>query len=198
MLITPPAMLSYPNLLTPRPKMDAKPGDAPVYGCTLVFPKDADLSHLKEAATAALKERFGDKTQSLLKAGSLRIPFRPVADKYDEELFGYYISVSANTTKPGLVDRYAGPDGKPAPLTDTDKLYAGCFVKAALSVYAYDKSGNRGVAFGLQHIQWWAEGKRLDNRKAAVDAFSAEAAPEASLETITAGKSESLSDLLGG
>jgi len=199
MLITPPAMLSYPALLTPRLGPNPKPGDLPTYGCTLVFPKDADLTELKNAATAALKERFGDKLQSLLKNGSLRIPFRPVGDKYDEDTYGYFINVSAKTTKPGLVDRYAGPDGKPAPLTDVDKLYPGCMVKAAVSVYSYDNSGNKGVSFGLQHIQWWAEGTRLDNRKAAADAFAAEALPEASLAAMGgSSKADSLSDLLGG
>ncbi len=201
MIITPPAILSYPSLLTPRLGPNPKPGEQASYGCTLLFPVGTDISELKKAATAALYERFGDKTDALFSSGVLRTPFRKVDGKYDPAKYSVFINVSSKQTKPGLVDRYAGPDGRPAPLSDPEKLYPGCFVKAALSVYAYDSSGNRGVAFGLQHIQWWADGERLDNRKGAQDAFSAESRPEGDMSAMSGGpKAEAgsnLADLIG-
>lgn len=196
-LITPPAVLSYPSLLVPRLPPNAKPGEAASFGCTLLFEKDADLKALKEAATAALYERFGAKTDDLFAQGSLRVPFRKPDGKYDTEKYQCYINVSSKQTKPGLVDRYAGADGRPMPLTDTEKLYPGCYVKASLNVYTYDASGNKGVSFGLQHIQWWADGERLDNRKSAQDSFSAEPRPDADMSTMAKGGGNNLADLLG-
>ncbi|MDE3023175.1 MAG: DUF2815 family protein [Pseudomonadota bacterium] len=200
---TPPAMLSYPALLVPR-KNKFRPEDAPTYGCTLVFPVGADLKELSAAAREALDAKFGkDEVTKMLKASppKLRLPFREDAEKYDPEKYKFYIQISSKD-KPGLVDRYAGADGKPAPL-DTSKLYPGCFVKAVLSVYAYENSGNRGVNFGLQHIQWWADGTRLDNRIEAADAFNAETRPEADLTSLTEASTKAepgaaLNDLLAG
>lgn len=197
---SPEAMLSFPSLITPKLGPNPKPGDVAQYGCTLVFPKGTDMTALKKAATEALKEKFGDKLESLLKNGSIKLPFRKVGDKYDEEKYEYFINVRRKD-KPGIVDRYAGPDGKPAPLTDTEKLYPGCIVRASLSAYAYDVNGNKGVSFGLQHIQWREQGVRLDNRRSAVDSFDAEQRPDAVFEGSSTesavSKGEALNDLLG-
>jgi len=197
-VITPPAVLSYPALVRPRLPPNPRPGQEAVYGATLVFPVDADLTALKTVAMQALNEKFGaEEVAKMLKATppKLRVPFRKDADKYDPNKYGVFINVS-NKQKPGIVDRYAGPDGKPAVLTDLDKIYPGCFVKASLSVYTYDQNGNKGVAFGLQHLQWWADGERLDSRSNAADAFTAEARPEADLKSSAAAGSD-LNDLLG-
>lgn len=196
-LVTPAAVLSYPSLIVPRLPPNAKPGDQASFGCTLIFEKDVDIKPLKEAATAALYEKFGNRTDDLFAQGALRVPFRKPDGKYDTERFQCFINVSSKQTKPGLVDRYAGPDGRPMPLQDLEKLYPGCYVKAALRPYAYDASGNRGVAFGLQHIQWWADGERLDNRTSAQDAFDAEARPEGDMTTMAKDGKNNLADLLG-
>lgn len=199
LILTPPAVLSYPALIKPRLGPNPRPGQEAVYSATLVFLKDADLKPLKDAAMSALIDRFGaDDVKKMLQSTppKIRIPFRSDADKYDAEKYGIFINVT-NKSKPGLVNRYAGSDGKPAPL-DAEKFYPGCFVKAALSVYVYDQSGNKGVAFGLQHLQWWADGERLDSRVNASDAFTAEARPEGDLGAFGA-KAEpgaNLSDLL--
>ena len=211
-IITPPAVLSYP-IFTPEQLATAKerarrsgsfdPADVH-FGCTLLFPKGTDLSELKKAATAALYERFGEETETMFANGQLRTPFKKVkGSNYDADKYDDYLVVSAKQSAPGFVNRYAGPDGKPEALTDMDKLYPGCLVKAALSIYAYPKKGekgfgNRGVNFGLQHIQWWAEGTRLDNRVEASNAFSAEERPTADMSGGGAkAPGKNLADLLG-
>lgn len=198
-IITPPAMLSFPALLTPRLGPNPKPGQLAAYGCTLVFPKGADLTAMKTAAMTALKEKFGDQTEKLLKNGQIKIPFRKDEDKYDPEKWEYFINVSSKQNKPGIVDRYQDPvTKKPAPLTDADKLYPGCIVKASVSVYTYDTSGNKGVSFGLQHIQWWEHGTRLDNRRSAADSFEAEALADGGLDSLNPSEpGGNLNDLLG-
>jgi hypothetical protein len=79
-----------------------------------------------------------------------------------------------NKSKPGIVSTYPGPDGKPTPIDDTNAIYAGCRVRASLRAYAYDVSGNKGVAFSLGNLQKLADGDRLDGRKRAEDEFEAD------------------------
>jgi hypothetical protein len=71
-------------------------------------------------------------------------------------------------------------------ITDPSKVFAGCIVKASVNPFAYEQTGNRGIAFGLQNIQLWQheDVERLDNRANAEDEFSAEAAPEGALASL--------------
>ena len=48
-------------------------------------------------------------------------------------------------------------------------VYPGCWMRASISPYAYDNIG-KGVALGLNNIQWLGHGERLDSQtNAAVD-----------------------------
>ena len=114
-LITPEAMLSYPALFEPKPT----PSGELKYGCALVFQEGADLSALKKAALAALEERWGAKAKEMLQKKQLKWPFRDGAER-DAQGYGpgtTFINVSSKQ-QPGVVDRYAGPDGRPRPITD--------------------------------------------------------------------------------
>jgi hypothetical protein len=165
-IITPEARLSYPSLFKPRKRAD-NPNQEPRYEAVLVFDAGTDLTALKRAAVEVAKARWGDDAAKMIKAGTLRMPFRTDG----EEKYGpgtTFISVWSND-KPGLVDRYAGPDGKPVPITDPAVLYAGCKVRASVRAFAYPapgrpSTGNKGVSFGLQNLQKLGEGERLDNR----------------------------------
>ena len=58
-------------------------------------------------------------------------------------------------------------------ITDHAEVYSGCKVRATLSVFAYEKAGNRGVSFGLNNVQKLDDGERLDGRLKAEDDFGA-------------------------
>jgi hypothetical protein len=49
-----------------------------------------------------------------------------------------------------------------------------------VTAYAYDKAGNRGVAFGLQNIQKLKDGEAFDGRSKPEDDFQPVAAPAGS------------------
>ncbi len=169
-VITPEAVLSYPHLFEPN----TPPGAAePVYSCALVFTKGTDLSELKKAALAAAQEKFGNKAESLIRDGKLRMPFRTDAEDKGYPEGSVFMNVK-NKSKPGIVSIYPGPDGKPQPINDEGQIYAGCKVRASLRAYAYDVSGNKGVAFSLGNMQKMADGERLDGRKRAEDEFEAD------------------------
>ena len=72
-VITPEAIISYPHVFEPQ----TPPGASePVYSCCLVFPDGTDMSELKATAAAVAKEKWGDKTKSLMEGGKIRMPFR--------------------------------------------------------------------------------------------------------------------------
>ena len=170
-VISPEAIISYPHIFEPTiPPMATEP----VYSCVLVFSKDADLAEMKKIALEVAKEKFGNKTDSLIRDGKLRMPFR--TDGLEEK--GYpegscFMNVK-NKQRPDVVSIYPGPDGRPMSIDDPAQLYSGCKVKASLRAYAYDVSGNKGVSFALGNLQKLADGERLDGRKRGADEFAAD------------------------
>ena len=174
-VITPECTISYPALFEPKltPSGDEK------YSACLIFDKDADLSKLKTAVTSVATDRWGPKAAEQLRRKQLRAPFRDGAEKAGD---GYgpgkmFVNASSNR-QPGVVDRFAGSDGKPRVITDPDEIYPGCRVRASLLPFAYEVQGNKGVSFLLGNVQKLGDGPRLDGRRRAQDEFDAlEAAP---------------------
>jgi hypothetical protein len=182
-LITPEAMLSYPALFEPKPT----PSGDLKYGCALVFQEGADLSALKKAALAALEEHWGAKAKEMLQKKQLKWPFRDGAER-DAQGYGpgtTFINVSSKQ-QPGVVDRYAGTDGRPRPITDPSEVYPGCFVRASLRPFTYDTNGSKGVSFGLQNLQKLRDGERIDGRMRPEDEFEAVERGAADLDDLLA------------
>ena len=180
-IITPKAILSYPHLFEPRP---STPGGEPVYSCSLVFEPGTDLSAMKQEALRVAREKWADKTDAMLRTGKIRMPFREDGEEKGYPPGAVFINVRSRTA-PGIVDRYAGPDGKPVRINDPEAVYPGCYVRASLRAFAYDTNGNRGVSFGLCNVQKLGDGQRLDGRKKPEDEFEAEE------------RTPSVSDILG-
>jgi hypothetical protein len=59
-----------------------------------------------------------------------------------------------------------GPDRK-------DEFYAGCFARATIRAFAYDKNGNKGVSFALQNVQKLKNGEPFGSKRKAEDDFEA-------------------------
>ena len=75
-----------------------------------------------------------------------------------------YMSVSSKT-KPGIVDKDVDP------ILDSTEVYSGCFARVSINAFAYNKQGNRGISFGLNHVQKLADGDYLGGRSKAEDDF---------------------------
>jgi hypothetical protein len=181
-LITPIATLSYPHLFKPQAAMEE--GGPPKYGCVLVFPAGTDLGLLKAAALAVATAKYGDKAAGMIRGGKLRWPFRTDEDRGYPE--GSVTISPTSKERPLVVGRYKSPvDGKAELIEDESKAYAGAQVKAQVGAYCYDRNGNRGVTFGLNGVQLWADGPRLDGRVSARDAFDAEEPAVADLADLT-------------
>jgi hypothetical protein len=76
-------------------------------------------------------------------------------------------AAATSMRQPGVIDA-----GK-ARLMSDDDFYSGCYARATVTAYAYDKSGNKGVAFGLQNLQKLADGEAFSGRVAPEDDFEA-------------------------
>lgn len=174
-VITGVATLSYPHL--DKAQKAQKEGDKEKFTATFVFPPNADLTALYNAANEAAEDRFGSKGPAMLKSGQLRSPFRTdaVAKGYAE---GSVFINTRSDRQPGLVYLHAGPDGKsPAIIEQKDileVLYPGSQVRGSVVAFAYDTGTNKGVSFALNNIQKLGDGTRLDSRVAATEEFDAD------------------------
>ena len=179
-LITPEATLLWAWLFNPRkPK---NPAHDPKFMCDLVFSPAAMQTPLfaamRDAATKAARDKFGDKVEALIKAEKFIVPFWKNERKVDDEgklLPGYlpggcYITIKSKH-RPGVVK--ANPAGGTMPLIDENEIYPGCTVQAVVDCYAYDNE-SKGVSFGLTHVLKVRDGERLSagGRPNVGDAFA--------------------------
>lgn len=138
--VSPIGRVSFPSVFEPT-SMDEKQDKK--YSLTLLFPKGTDLKALKDAANKCAKEKWPKGLPA-----SFRSPFRDGGEK--ENLDGYEEGVTfvkfSGKYKPEVADQKKRPIGP-------DDFYAGCWARCTWTVYAYDQSGNKGVAFGLVNIQ---------------------------------------------
>lgn len=162
-VMTPEFRLSFPALFKPK----AFEQQEPKFSIVMLFDKKkADLTKMKQAVAFAASEKWGAKEKW---PKNLRLPFRDGDEKEDMEGYKGHTFVSASSKqKPGLVDY---PDRNPIDETD-NKAYAGCYARATLIAFAYDKRGNRGVSFSLQNVQILRDGKPFSGRKNAEDEFN--------------------------
>lgn len=165
-VMTPQFRVSFPNVF--RPGRPMQEGAEPKYGVAMLFPKGADLSKLKAAAQAACVEMWGADQAKWPK--NLRSPFRDQGEKAPEWA-GYEpgaIFVTATSkTRPGLVDAQVQD------IIEEKDFYPGCYARATVNAFCYDKAGNRGVSFGLNNVQKLADGEPLGGRTRATDDFEA-------------------------
>lgn len=151
-VMTPKFRASFANVFRPGKAMED--GQEPKYGVMMLFDKDADLNALKLAATQAAVDKWGADKSKWPK--NLRSPFRDQGEKEgDAFVAGAFFITATSKRKPGLVDQ------RNQPIIDESEFFSGCYARATVRAFAYDKAGNRGVAFGLQNVQKLADGEPL-------------------------------------
>jgi len=142
-------------------------GQEKKYSVSLIIPKKdkvtiAKINKAIEAAKEAGKAKFGGKVP-----GSLKLPLRDGdIDRSDDDNYADSYFINANCkTKPGLVDKDINP------IMDQDELYSGCFGKASITFYAFNTSGNKGIACGLNNLMKLEDGEPLGGRSTAASDF---------------------------
>lgn len=173
-LYLPNIRISYPTLFTPRA---VRPGDTPKFGAQLMIPVDAPADPRNQVPGNTLIEQIWGARHQIWQAefGGVEItnpqkelPFKDgntLAQKHPEYV-GYWILSANSRNKPHTVDENVQP------IIDESKIYAGCFVNASVGLFSYENMG-KGIACGLNGVQYASEGERLDGRPAAADLFQA-------------------------
>jgi len=154
-VVTPVARASYARLLEPAMSLN----DELKYSVSLIFPSDADISEMKQAAANALIDKWGPDKKHWPKG--LRSPFRDGNEK-DDPLYEDTTFVNVSSTDPPQVGHKIG--NKFVELTNGRDVYSGMYIRASLTAFAYDKKGNKGVSFGLGNVLKVRDGERLDGR----------------------------------
>ena len=186
-VVTGEVRLSYAYLFVPRPNDQGKD----TWSTLLLIPKSdkVTLRALKAAAEEALKE--GLANGKLRPNTSLKNAWKTLKDgderddleERPEYAGNYYMNVTAYR-QPGIVDK------RVQPILDSSEVYSGCYAKVSLNAYPYNSNGNRGVTFGLNHVQKTRDGEFLGGTSRAEDDF--EALEDAEDDDILGGDDDSI------
>lgn len=152
-------------------KYSSGAGD-PKYSVVILIPKSdkATMRKLRAAQQAALEAGKSSKFNgsipkvwhSTLRDGDEEMDL----EKFPEYEDHFFMNVSAST-KPGVVDRNLNE------ILDSSEVYSGCFARVSINAFAYNTQGNKGVSFGLNHVQKLRDGDHLGGRSRAEDDFDA-------------------------
>lgn len=154
---------SYVNVFSPK-KNDLSGNEE--YSLMLLIPKSdkETIDSLKAAIKDAVGRKWGDKRPP----NNLRFPLRDGDEEKDgvEPYTGCYFMNVKSKDKPGIVDRNLQPVIEPS------EFQSGDYCRVSINSFAYDRSGNRGISFGLNNIQVLAKGEPLGGKSRPEDDFS--------------------------
>lgn len=163
-----PCRLSYTHLFTKyAPEGSTDEGK---YMTNILVPKTEKetLKALKQAIerakTAAIASKWNGKEPK-----KIDMPLRD-GDEKENDPDGayenhYYLNAKCNT-RPGIVDK------NKELITDEEEVYSGMWAVVSVTFYAYDVSGSKGVACGLNNVMKYKDDARLGGRVSAEADFA--------------------------
>lgn len=132
------------------------------YGCTLLIPKTdkATVNKIKSAMAEAIeqyKKRNNGKSvpsnpKTTLHDGDGE---RPNGGEFGPECKGHWVITTNSKRKPVIV--YSDK----TPITEEGEFYSGCYGRAIINFYFYDKAGNKGITAGLNGVMKLHDGEPL-------------------------------------
>lgn len=166
-VVTGKVRLSYVHVFEPFSNSDDQPEK---YSCVILIPKSDKTTLAKiAAAQEAAKEAGKAKTFNGKIPGNLKFTLHDGDEDGDlernPEYEGHMFMSVSSKTKPGIVDRDVNP------ILDSTEVYSGCYARVSINAFAYNTQGNKGISFGLNHIQKLADGDYLGGRSRAEDDF---------------------------
>jgi hypothetical protein len=85
-------------------------------------------------------------------------------EREDAVYAGHYFFNANSDMKPGIFDENSQE------IIDPNEFYSGCYGRASVTMYPYDQSGSKGIAFGLNNVMKLEDGEKLGGAtSAAVD-----------------------------
>lgn len=145
---------SYAHVFEPTSMQE---GQDKKYSVSILIPKTdtATITRIKAAIEEA-KELGKGKWNNVIPK-NLKTPLRDGDEERegDEAYAGHFFIGANSTMKPGIVDKDRQP------IISADEFYSGCFGRASINFYAYNASGSKGIAAGLNNLQKLEDGARL-------------------------------------
>ena len=183
--LTPIGVLNFPSFFTPK-RNEQNPKQIPRYTGVLLF-DDVGTSttayqELRRGVKEAIEEKWGAaKAADRTFIATLRLPFRDASEKSytgfeDGDKFinawspGFEkddVNWERPKTPPEVVDLHGHPIQVPG------DVFAGQLARFTVRPFAYDNNGNKGVSFGLEHVQIVKQDmERIDGRRSGEQAFA--------------------------
>ena len=135
-------------------------GGDPKYSVTLLIPKSDKATMQKiQAAMQEARDNFCKKN------GAAALPAkpthtlhdgdgtRPSGDPFGAECKGCWVITVSSKQKPVVVDAFGNQ------VTDPAEVYSGCYGRASINFYGYNRSGKKGLSAGLLAIQKLHDGE---------------------------------------
>ena len=143
-------------------------GSDPRYSCSFIIPK-SDVETIGKIRTAIEEAKQSGVTKWGGKIpANLKLPLRdgdidrPDDPNYDN---AYFVNANA-TTAPGIVDADRNP------IMSRSEVYSGVYGRASITFYAFNSSGNKGIACGLNNLQKIRDGEPLGGKASAESDFA--------------------------
>ena len=160
---------SYVNAWEPK----SINGGTPKYSVSLIIPKSdtKTVEKINAAIKAAYEEGAGKlkgNGKSVPPMAAIKLPLRDgdVERPDDEAYAGCWFVNANNTAAPGIVD------ADRQPILDRSEVYSGVYGRASISFYAFNSSGNKGIACSLNNLQKIADGESLGGHASAEADFA--------------------------
>ena len=160
---------SYANVWEPK----SINGGTPKYSVSLIIPKSdtKTVAKIKAAIEAAYREgeaKLKVNGKSVPALSVLKTPLRDGdLERPDDPAYAGSYFVNANATSaPGIVDADRNP------ILTRSEVYSGVYGRASISFYAFNSSGNKGIACGLNNLQKIRDGEPLGGKASAESDFA--------------------------
>lgn len=165
-VVTGVVRLSYANVWEPKAINE---GQQPKYSVSLIIPKSdtETIAKINAAVDEAIEEGIGKFGGKKPNKASLKLPLRDGdTEREDDEAYAgsYFINANSNTA-PQIVDM------KVQPILERGEVYSGVYARVSVNFYAFNSSGNKGIACGLGNIQKVRDGEPLGGKSKAEDDF---------------------------
>lgn len=145
-------------------------GGDPKYSVTLLIPKSdtATVNKIKAAMTEA-RENYCKRNG----ANAIPVKFnhtlhdgdgqRPSGEDFGPECKGCYVITVSSKQKPVIVDAFRNE------ITDPGEVYSGCYGRASINFYGYNRNGKKGISAGLLSVQKLSDGEAFGTVGSASD-----------------------------
>lgn len=166
-VVTGKVRFCYCHVFTPT---SIEEGGTKKYNVSIVIDKEDKktidkINKAVEAAIIAGIEKIGKNGKPV---ANLKMPLRDGdVERGDDPTYAGKMFLNANSSrKPGIVDENLDE------IMNESDFYSGCYGRASLNFYAFNVSGNKGIACGLNNLQKTEDGEPLAGAGNAADDFA--------------------------